>query len=71
MTYHPRIIVVAQGSKRVNLGRTSFTYDQSPFVVTVVDLPIVSWGCPGDRGVSLSRTVNQVRYVYGAGVAQL
>jgi AraC-like DNA-binding protein len=43
MTYHPGIIVVAQGSKRVNLGRTSFTYDQSRFVVTAVDLPIVSW----------------------------
>ncbi len=43
MTYHPGIIVVAQGSKRVNLGQTSFTYDQSRFVVTAVDLPIVSW----------------------------
>ncbi len=43
MTYHPGIIVVAQGSKRVNLGRTTFTYDQSRFVVTAVDLPIVSW----------------------------
>ncbi len=43
MTYHPGIIVVAQGSKRVNLGRTSFIYDESRFVVTAVDLPIVSW----------------------------
>ena len=43
MTYHPGVIVVAQGSKRVNLGRTSFTYDESRFVVTAVDLPIVSW----------------------------
>jgi AraC-like DNA-binding protein len=43
MTYHPGIIVVAQGSKRVNLGRTSFVYDESRFVVTAVDLPIVSW----------------------------
>jgi AraC-like DNA-binding protein len=43
MTYHPGIIVVAQGSKRVNLGRTSFIYDESSFVVTAVDLPIVSW----------------------------
>lgn len=43
MTYHPGIIVVAQGSKRVNLGRTTFTYDDSRFVVTAVDLPIVSW----------------------------
>lgn len=43
MTYHPGIIVIAQGSKRANLGRTSFIYDESRFVVTAVDLPIVSW----------------------------
>jgi AraC-like DNA-binding protein len=42
-TYHPGVIVVAQGSKRVNLGRTSFTYDESNFLLTAVDLPIVSW----------------------------
>ena len=42
-TYHPGIIVVAQGSKQVNLGRTSFTYDESRFLLTAVDLPIVSW----------------------------
>lgn len=43
MTYHPGVIVVAQGSMQVNLGRTSFSYDESRFVVTAVDLPIVSW----------------------------
>ena len=43
MTYHPGVIVVAQGSKQVNLSRTSFIYDASRFVVTAVDLPIVSW----------------------------
>jgi len=43
MTYHPGVIVVAQGSKQVNLGRTSLIYDESRFVVTAVDLPIVSW----------------------------
>ena len=37
------IIVVAQGSKQVNLGQTSFTYDESRFRLTAVDLPIVSW----------------------------
>ena len=42
-TYHPGVIVVAQGSKRVNLGPTSFTYDESHFLVTAIDLPIVSW----------------------------
>src|SRR5258705_10548184 len=42
-TYHPGIIVVAQGRKQVNLGRTSFVYDESRFLLTAVDLPIVSW----------------------------
>ena len=42
-TYHPGILVVAQGSKRVNLGRASFTYDESRFLLTAIDLPIVSW----------------------------
>ena len=42
-TYHPGIIVVAQGSKQVNLGRTSFIYNESRFLLTAVDLPIISW----------------------------
>jgi AraC-like DNA-binding protein len=42
-TYHPGIIVVAQGRKQVNLGHTSFIYDDSHFLLTAVDLPIVSW----------------------------
>src|SRR5579859_963018 len=28
-TYHPGIIVVAQGSKQVNLGKSSFIYDEA------------------------------------------
>lgn len=43
MTYHPGVIVVAQGRKQVNIGRTSFIYDESHFLLTAVDLPIVSW----------------------------
>ncbi len=42
-TYHPGIIVVAQGSKQANLGATSFIYDESRFLLASVDLPIVSW----------------------------
>lgn len=41
-TYTPSVIVVAQGSKRVDLGQTTFTYDRSRFLLTSVDLPIVS-----------------------------
>jgi AraC-like DNA-binding protein len=42
-TYHPGVIVVAQGRKQVNLGRSSFIYDDAHYLLTAVDLPIVSW----------------------------
>ena len=42
-TYHPGIIVVAQGSKQVNLGHNTFIYDEAHYLLTAVDLPIVSW----------------------------
>jgi AraC-like DNA-binding protein len=42
-TYRPGILVVAQGTKQASLGRTTFTYDESHFLLTAVDLPIVSW----------------------------
>ncbi len=42
VTYEPSVIVIPQGSKRVDLGRTSFIYDQSRYLLTSVDLPIVS-----------------------------
>jgi AraC-like DNA-binding protein len=41
-TYTPSVIVVAQGSKRVELGQTTFIYDRSRFLLTSIDLPIVS-----------------------------
>lgn len=36
------MIVLAQGRKRVDLGRTTFICDQSRFLLTSLDLPIVS-----------------------------
>jgi AraC-like DNA-binding protein len=41
-TYHPGIIVIAQGRKQVNLGRNSFIYDSSRFLLTAIDLPTVA-----------------------------
>ncbi len=41
-TYEPTIAVVVQGRKRVELGRNSFTYDGSHFLLTALDLPVVS-----------------------------
>ena len=69
-TYHPGLLVVAQGSKRVNLGRTSFIYDGSHFLLTAVDLPIVSWVAEASEKVpclvlSLSLDMSMVRELLG------
>lgn len=42
MTYQPGITVMAQGRKRVELGHTTFVYGESSYLLTSVDLPIVS-----------------------------
>lgn len=42
LTYEPSLAVIAQGRKRVDLGRTTFIYDESRFLLTSLDLPIVS-----------------------------
>jgi AraC-like DNA-binding protein len=42
MTYVPGVTVIAQGRKRVELGRNVFIYDASRFLLTSVDLPVVS-----------------------------
>jgi len=69
-TYHPGVIVVAQGSKQVNLGRASFIYDESRFLLTAVDLPIVSWVVEATEEVpclvlSLKLDMSMVREVLG------
>ena len=42
MTYQPSIAVIAQGRKRVELGRNTFLFDESRFLLTSVDLPVVA-----------------------------
>jgi AraC-like DNA-binding protein len=42
ITYQPGLTVIAQGRKRVELGRNTFIYDASRFLLTSVDLPVVS-----------------------------
>jgi len=42
LTYEPSVAVIAQGRKRVELGRRIFTYDASRYLLTSVDLPVVS-----------------------------
>ena len=42
VTYQPSVAVVAQGRKRVDLGRTTFIYGDSRYLLTSIDLPVVS-----------------------------
>ncbi len=42
MTYEPGMTVIAQGRKRVDLGQRTFFYGGSRYLLTSVDLPIVS-----------------------------
>jgi len=41
-TYEPGVTVIAQGRKRVDLGQTTFIYGESRYLLTSVDLQIVS-----------------------------
>jgi AraC-like DNA-binding protein len=40
-TYEPSVAVVAQGRKRVDLGQNTFILDESRFLLTSLDLPII------------------------------
>jgi AraC-like DNA-binding protein len=42
MTYQPSVTVIPQGRKRVELGRKVFIYDATRFLLTAIDLPVVS-----------------------------
>ena len=42
MMYEPGVTMIAQGRKRVELGRTTFLYGASRYLLTSVDLPVVS-----------------------------
>ena len=41
-TYEPGVTVLAQGRKQVDLGQTTFIYGESRYLLTAIDLPIVS-----------------------------
>jgi AraC-like DNA-binding protein len=40
--YKPSLIVFVQGKKRINLGRSTLLCDESTFLLTSIDLPVVS-----------------------------
>ncbi len=41
-TYEPSLVVLVQGEKRINLGKTTLICNESTFLLTSVDLPVVS-----------------------------
>lgn len=53
-TYEPGLAVVVQGRKRVDLGARTFIFDQSRYLLTSVDLPIVGQVNRSKRGSALS-----------------
>src|SRR5271170_3466256 len=40
--YEPSLVVFAQGRKRINVGKTTYLTDGSNFLLTSIDLPVVS-----------------------------
>src|SRR5580698_7615632 len=40
-TYEPSLAVVAQGRKRATLAETTFIFDQSSYLLTSLDLPVI------------------------------
>lgn len=49
--YEPNVGVIVQGRKRVEFGRTTFFYDPAHFLLTSVDLPVVSQVVEASREV--------------------
>lgn len=44
-TYVPSLLLIPQGKKRVDLGKQSYLFGESTFLLTSIDLPIISRVC--------------------------
>jgi len=44
-TYVPSLLLIPQGKKRVDLGKQSYVFGESNFLLTSIDLPIISRVC--------------------------
>jgi AraC-like DNA-binding protein len=76
VTYQPGVTVIAQGRKRVDLGRTTFIYGESRYLLTSVDLPIVSQIIEASEeapclAMSLKLEMSQVRELLSRGEIQV
>ena len=40
--YQPSLVVFVQGEKRINVGKTTYVCDGSSFLLTSIDLPVIS-----------------------------
>lgn len=69
-TYEPSLVVFVQGQKRINLGRTTYLCDERTFLLTSVDLPVVSQVINATRekpmlGLLLGLEMSEVRRIIG------
>src|SRR6476620_6215874 len=44
-TYAPSLLLIPQGKKRVDLGKQSYVFGESTFLLTSIELPIISRVC--------------------------
>lgn len=65
--YEPRLTLVAQGSKQVELGNTRFDYDEDHYLVVSIELPVQSQ--PGETlPCRLAATRHRAALIPAAGI---
>lgn len=67
-TYEPSLIVFVQGKKRINLGRSTYLCDETTFLLTSIDLPVVSQVVAATKespnlGIALGLSMPEVRSI--------
>jgi AraC-like DNA-binding protein len=55
--YEPELIVFVQGEKRINVGGTTLVCDESTFLLTSIDLPVVSQVTKASREEPIVREI--------------
>jgi AraC-like DNA-binding protein len=65
-TYEPNLVIFVQGQKRINLGKSVYICDEKNFLLTTVDLPVVSQVVAATRekpllGLTLKLEMAEVR----------
>ena len=70
MTYEPSVAVVAQGRKRVDLGQTTFIFDASRFLLTSLDMPVISQVIEASEEMPYLCIVAQTRNARGPGATE-